>query len=123
QYHLKDHLGNVRLTFTSKPEIYDPNASMEPAQVDDERADFINYDKVTKINSDLFNHTEGADSRYSTRLSGAEGEKIGLAKSLAVMTGDTIRTAVWGKYLDPGQTNYDQLIQNMIATVATGGVP
>src|SRR5690606_14505207 len=58
----------------------------------------------------------------SIRLSGAEGEKIGLARSMAVMTGDTIRAKVYGKYLDPEQPNYNQLLQGIVATVASNAM-
>ena len=122
QYHLKDHLANVRLTFSSSPELEIDGASMEPPNVDKERAAFPNYDEMTRINSKMFDHTGEEDSQYSIRLSGAEGEKIGLVKSLAVMTGDTIRAEVFGKYLDPEQENYAILIQDIIATVATNAI-
>jgi hypothetical protein len=52
---------------------------------------FIGYEDVVRISSDLLNHTEGAESEYSMRLSGGYGENIGLAKSISVMPGDTVR--------------------------------
>ena len=42
----------------------------------------------------LFDHTNGTAPGYSERLNGSTNEKFGLAKSLSVMAGDTLRLQV-----------------------------
>ena len=51
QYHLKDHLGNVRLTFTTKDEVDESLATMETANEDDENSKFLFYDEAVKVNA------------------------------------------------------------------------
>jgi hypothetical protein len=41
QYHLKDHLGNVRLTFTTKQETEEAIATMETAHAAEEQGQFL----------------------------------------------------------------------------------
>lgn len=105
QYHLKDHLGNVRMTFTSKQQVDTYVATMESAHADDESAAFDpSYDNATIINSSLYNKT--ASGSKSQRLSAANANEIvGLAKSLAVMPGDTVNIKVYGKYYTPTNTS------------------
>lgn len=123
QYHLKDHLGNVRLTYTTEPITIIDNASNEPAYIIDERSEFLNYDKVTRINSALFDHTKEADSHYSMRLSGSEKERIGLARSFKVMRGDTIRAAVFAKYLEPDKNQWVGALSDVMLNIAAATDP
>ncbi len=119
EYHLKDHLGNVRLTFTTDPMTDSLAATMEEECREAEREVFNpSYDECTRVNAQLFNHTEGANSRYSVRLSGAEGEVVGLAKSLPVLPGDTIEMEVYGKYTQPTPQPID--ITSLLAWSLTG---
>ncbi len=119
EYHLKDHLGNVRLTFTTDPMTDSLAATMEEEYREAEREVFNpSYDEATRVNSRLFNHTQGANSRYSVRLSGAEGETVGLAKMLSVMPGDTIEMEVFGKYTEPTPQPID--ITSLLAWSLTG---
>src|SRR5690606_18357120 len=57
QYHMMHHLGNVRLTFTTRQESEESLATMEPAYAEEERAQFLYYDEAVKVNSFLFDHT------------------------------------------------------------------
>src|SRR5690606_28460426 len=57
------------------------------------------------------------------RLNGSESERIGLARSLAVMTGDTIKAEVYAKYLDPDPSNWTAALQNLMAAIAGGTAP
>ncbi|HEY8935920.1 MAG TPA: hypothetical protein VIM65_11895, partial [Cyclobacteriaceae bacterium] len=87
QYHLKDHLGNVRVTFTSKEEQEENTATLETDSLNSEQTKFLNIDKARRINSAIFdhtynNHTQPATGAFSVRLSGTttDGqtkEKIG----------------------------------------------
>ena len=123
QYHLKDHLGNVRTSFTSKEKVDEMTATLETAREEEEYSQFLNYEKVTKINAALFDHTDaGGATNFSQRLSGTAKEQLGLAKSLAVMPGDVVSAEVYAKYLDPDQSNWNAALADLMTSIATGAV-
>ncbi|MEX1241636.1 MAG: RHS repeat-associated core domain-containing protein [Cyclobacteriaceae bacterium] len=96
QYNLKDHLGNARLTFTTKPEAEVFTASFETDTQVPEQSDFQNY---SRNDFDLFDHTDAAAVyTFSQLLNGGNNSQVGLAKSLSVMPGDTIKVEVYAKY-------------------------
>ncbi len=68
QYNLKDHLGNVRMTFTTKVEKETVLATLEPANVSIDRANFLRYDNARKVRSSLFDHTNGTATVTATTL-------------------------------------------------------
>jgi RHS repeat-associated protein len=128
QYNMKDHLGNVRMTFTTKDDIQVSTATLETANVASEQGKFLNYDEAIKINSLWFDHSHriagGASNttQYATRLTGGNtNATIGLAKSLSVMPGDKIDVEVFAKYLDPNPNNLNQALKDFITSIATGG--
>jgi RHS repeat-associated protein len=131
QYHLKDHLGNVRLTFTTKEEVESMTAMLETATEDTESGQFLYYDEAIKVNYYLWNHTDeittDANIRattYATRLTGGTtNAKYGLAKSLSVMPGDVINTEVYAKYLDTDQENWTQALETFVSSIALGTAP
>jgi RHS repeat-associated protein len=104
QYHLKDHLGNVRVTFTTKDEQVVSTASLEDNTQATEQATFKNY---TRLNNDLFDHTDaGTVYTYANLLNGAVNRQVGLAKSMSVMAGDVISAEVYAKYFGaPGSSS------------------
>ncbi len=120
QYHLKDHLGNVRLTFTTKDEKDISKATMETANSNTEQGQFLYYDEAVKVNSKIFDHTDVGPTWYSTRLNGSTNERFGLAKSLSVMPGDTVRAAVYAKYLDPDSSNWTVELAGFIHSFGNG---
>jgi RHS repeat-associated protein len=98
QYHLKDHLGNVRLTFSSKVEKDQYLATLETDRQSEEQSTFQNYSRVS---ADLFDHTDaGLGYTYAQRLTGGTGAIVGLAKSLKVEPGDTLQVEAFAKYLN-----------------------
>lgn len=117
QYHLKDHLGNVRMTFTSKNQVNTYAGTVETANQPAESAEFDpSYSHATIINSSLYNHTTSGSK--SQRLSGANtNEIVGLARSLSVMPGDTVSIVVYGKYYTPTTTNSNSA-GSMLASIA-----
>lgn len=127
QYHLKDHLGNVRLTFTTKSDLEESFATLETVHAFDEQGQFLHYDEAIKIDYDLFDHTyDGTtgDTYYSTRLIGGNTNAIyGLAKSLSVMPGDTIKMEVYAKYLDPNSQNWSPALMSFMTAIAGGTAP
>jgi RHS repeat-associated protein len=82
----------------------------------------LRYETARRVQSALFDHTNGAANGYSERLSGGTNEKYGVAKSISVMPGDTIRMEVFAKYVDPTATN-TQALNDFIAAVANGTAP
>jgi ABC-type taurine transport system ATPase subunit len=65
----------------------------------------------------MLNHTEGAESSYVMRLSGGYGENVGLAKSISVMPGDTIRMEVFGKYIDIAEAKRGPAIMAVLIAI------
>jgi RHS repeat-associated protein len=122
QYHLKDHLGNVRLTFTTKYEVESDSATLEAATMDDERAEFLRYDDAKRIQATLFNRTNGTSTAYSQRLNGTTNEIYGLAKSLSVMPGDTVSMEVYAKYVDTNSNNWNTALTNLMGQIAANAV-
>jgi RHS repeat-associated protein len=120
QYHLKDHLGNVRLTFTTKDEVEAATATLETANMSDEQSKFLRYDNARRVQSAIFDHTNNAGSTtgYAQRLTGVGEEIYGLAKSLSVMPGDTIDMEVYAKYVDADTANFIGGFSSLIAQIA-----
>lgn len=114
QYHLKDHLGNVRTTFTSRPITREYLATVEPEPdiVAQEAADFDNYDDAVILEHALANHTQNGNQ--AIRLNATNMQVIGLAKSFKVYPGDKVKMEVYAKYIKElagaNQTNVDLVI-------------
>ncbi|MBX2954511.1 MAG: hypothetical protein KF846_00040 [Cyclobacteriaceae bacterium] len=118
QYNLKDHLGNTRLTFTSKVEVESNTATLEAANINAERAEFLRYDNAKRVNATLFDRTNGSSPGYSQRLNGTTNERYGLAKSISVMPGDTISMEVFAKYVDTNSGNWNTALTNLMTQIA-----
>jgi len=98
QYHLKDHLGNVRVTFTSKEETDIFTATLENNSQATEQATFKNYSRVT---ADVYDHTDaGTTYDKAQLLNGGHNSQVGLTKSIAVMPGDVVSVEVYAKYFE-----------------------
>lgn len=117
QYHLKDHLGNVRTTFTSTPITDNSTATYETANAAVEQGQYVRYANARFVNATLFNHTPGGS--YSERLSGSAQEKYGLAKSISVMPGDVISAEVYAKYVDPVSSNWTPALASLMSQITT----
>jgi RHS repeat-associated protein len=121
QYNYKDHLGNVRMTFTSRHEVDASLATLEPSGERDEQSDFLRYNTARKVQSYLFDHTNGnAPSTipgYAERLNGSPDERVGLAKSLSVMPGDTIEMEVFAKYVDANHNQWSTALATLMGYV------
>jgi RHS repeat-associated protein len=123
QYHLRDHLGNVRVTFTTKESSEEATATMENSNATTEQGQFLHHAEAVRVNSQFFDHTNQGGTYYSTRLSGATNEKFGLAKSLSVMPGDVINVEVFAKYLDPVASNWETALASLMNAIAQGTAP
>jgi RHS repeat-associated protein len=111
QYFLKDHLGNVRLTFTSKaPVTTSYTTNFESAT----NPDFENYSSNT---FDLVDHTDAAGTVYQKvqLLNGGSNGRVGIAKSIPVMAGDEITAQAYVKYMNLSTSSNPNIFINSLA--------
>jgi len=122
QYNIKDHLGNVRVSFTTIADIQSDVATMEPANQLNETKAFVNYEQMRVVKSSpIFDHTNNPGGNgASIRLSGNANEKTGLVKTLSVMPGDVIHMEVYAKYLDPNTANWDAALTTLVSNISAG---
>ncbi|MEJ1239602.1 DUF6695 family protein [Chryseolinea sp. T2] len=121
QYHLKDHLGNIRVTFTSRDETESATATLETANMNAEQAKFLRYQNVKRVQSTLFDRTNGASTGYAQRLNGSTNEKFGLARSISVMPGDKLNIEVYAKYVDTNNSgNWTTALANLMTQISNG---
>ncbi|MEO7991735.1 MAG: DUF6443 domain-containing protein, partial [Chryseolinea sp.] len=121
QYILKDHLGNARVTFTTKPETESPKATMELVSRPSESSKFLRYDKVRIVNSQpMFDNTNGTANGSSIRLSGGPDDKTGLLRTISVMPGDVVNMEVYAKYLDQTTSNWTTALTSLVSAIASG---
>jgi RHS repeat-associated protein len=121
QYHMKDHLGNVRLTFTTVPDEEEATATLETSSLPAEKAKFLRIDNARRIYSTLFDKTNGSSPGYSQRLNGTpDVEKYGVARSIAVMPGDVVRAEVYAKYVDTNTGNWTGAMTTLMSQIAQG---
>jgi RHS repeat-associated protein len=105
QYHLKDHLGNVRLTFTTQTTTQQVTAGFEATNQSTEAANFPNsYPSGGQINTLATNASTGTNSEL---LNGGYSGRVGLAKSFSVMPGDVVQLQAYAKYSEPTTTGVD----------------
>lgn len=123
QYHLKDHLGNVRLSFTSKDEVDEKKATLEASTVNADRAAFLKYDDARRVYSAMFDYTNGTSPGYAQRLSGTATETLGLARSLALMPGDKLKVEVYAKYFQVSNTDAAAFNSWVAAFISGASVP
>ncbi len=66
QYNLTDHLGNVRVTFTTKAETDQSLATLELANAAQEQSQFMYYDEAVKVSAHFYDHTDQSGSNPAT---------------------------------------------------------
>jgi RHS repeat-associated protein len=59
---------------------------------------------------------------YAERLNGSANEKYGIARSLSVMPGDTVKLEVYAKYIDSNSTNWTAALNTLIGQVSSSVV-
>jgi len=118
QYHLKDHLGNVRMTFTTALEHEIDKATLETSHLTDDAEKFLRVSSAKRVNAAIFDHTNDDAAGYSQRLNGSTDEKFGLARSLSVMPGDTVKAEVYAKYVDENSNNWNGALTTLIGQIA-----
>jgi RHS repeat-associated protein len=103
QYHLKDHLGNVRLTFTTQITTKTFTAGFETANQATEAGNFSNYqtNKINTLTPTNPNAVTGSSAYY---LNGGYAGQVGLTKSLSIMPGDQVSIQANVRYNAPTTT-------------------
>jgi len=106
QYHLKDHLGNTRLTFTTEPKTHEFNAFYEDATTvtkdgEDISNDMDLFENMGNVFSMDIHDITDAGSTYTKaqKLTGANGAIVGSILTIPVGKGDMINATVSAKYL------------------------
>ncbi|PZR04058.1 MAG: hypothetical protein DI539_25820, partial [Flavobacterium psychrophilum] len=119
EYHIKDHLGNVRVAYGMLQDVSSYKATMETELSTKENADFPNL--TPSMRSIAYNHTKPSGSvsspNESVRLNGFNGSSVGPAKMLQVSNGDRIEIGVY--VYCPVSVNSNSLVPG-IATAVTG---
>jgi RHS repeat-associated protein len=108
QYHLKDHLGNVRTTFAVRDNDF--NTSFEQYN-----PYFDNYDEITVL--DLM----AKSGTHSNRVSSAHAERMGISKTFLVSEGDRVNASVYAKYIqgtEDGALNSGALVNAFVAMMS-----
>ncbi len=109
QYFLKDHLGNNRITFTTKnePETFD--ATLDTGKETEEQNRFGAYNSYTNQALDPTPAESAGDKILilnGSALMGSNNGQVGLTRSFAVAPGDVVSVSVNAKYnASSGQGN------------------
>jgi RHS repeat-associated protein len=123
QYHLKDHLGNIRVTFTSKtPAVISHPATFETGTQTTEQTLFGS--SYSSIAYDLVDYTDAGTTYQKVQLlNGGINGRVGLAKSYSVMPGDKIKAEVFAKYRNLGSSpNTTAFITALASAFGTSSV-
>ncbi|UII27588.1 DUF6443 domain-containing protein [Fulvivirga maritima] len=96
QYDLTDHLGNTRVSFTTKPKTVQFSLNYEELGEDDMDL----FENVETEDNDLYDHTDVKGETYTKTqmLDGTEGKQVGSVIAIPVAAGDAINAKVYAKY-------------------------
>ena len=95
QYFIKDHLGNIRVTFTTKEEQDHSLATLEKLNAPNEGSQFIYYDEAIKVNAKFFDHSDQQSSITEVPPVGNINTHIE-AESFTSQAGTTVSTGIVG---------------------------
>ncbi|MEO1253298.1 MAG: DUF6443 domain-containing protein [Bacteroidota bacterium] len=118
QYHLKDHLGNVRVTFGTTPEEYVSIADMEPLFPGKPSGGFNNGIPEYALPG------EAHEGEYVSRNYNTENNGVDLNIMLSIDKGDKINASAYAWYNDNSSSFTHALgsVANYLFNYTTGGV-
>jgi RHS repeat-associated protein len=96
EYHIKDHLGNLRFAFRDNGGTAaqrGTTAGMEPANAPEEERTFRRVAETRTLDA-----ARARTGRYVARLSAAQGTRTGPAITWPVQAGDSVYAEVYGRY-------------------------
>jgi RHS repeat-associated protein len=116
QYYLKDHLGNVRITFTTQSISKAYTAGFETANQPAEVGNFFNY-QSNKINTLIPANPNATTGNSAYYLNGGYTGQVGIAKSFSVMPGDQVSIQANVTYHTPTNTaaNFGSFVSSLLA--------
>jgi RHS repeat-associated protein len=103
QYHMKDHLGNVRVTFTTAAQPQTFTAGFETANESAESSNFLDY-HTSQINTMTPTNPNAHTGNGAYELNGGYAGQVGIAKSFSVIPGDVVAIQAFAKYSSPSAT-------------------
>lgn len=119
EYHLTDHLGNVRVAYGLLQDVADYTATMETELASAEQASFSNM--AAQQRSTLYNHTqpgtEVAIPDESVELNGFLGKAIGPTKLLQVKNGERVTMEVYAR--SPVTVSSSNVVSTLAAAVTS----
>ncbi|HRK55685.1 MAG TPA: RHS repeat-associated core domain-containing protein [Cyclobacteriaceae bacterium] len=122
-YYMLDHLGTTRVVLQTELETSAAIATLEAVNQSSEESEFLRYDNARKVQSPLFDRTNGSSTGYAIRLNGTSNERYGIAKSISVMPGDTVSIEVYAKYIDTNSSNWTNALNTLLGQIASGTAP
>lgn len=113
QYHMKDHLGNIRVSFTTRPQAAKSfTAHMENTEHGSGAQDFGSFNSF--VNNPMDHTDAGTVYERIHELNGGYNGRVGMTKSFVVMPGDQINASVYARYSDlTGSSNPNTLIASL----------
>ena len=121
EYFLRDHLGNNRVVFTTKPKTHGFTLNYESdTNLPDDEGLFEELNNIVPAN--IHDHTD-AGSTYdkSQLLNGANGGVIGSVLTIPVGAGDKVSAEVYAKYLTAtGTSNPTAAVGSLLIAALTG---
>lgn len=117
EYHLKDHLGNLRFAFRAEgSETQQIAAGMEQANAAREEEQFEHVAE-TRFQDALHART----GTYVAKLNAREGRRLGPSVSWPVQAGDSVRAEVYGRYDHQGAAGRFLRRGALVTGAAAGG--
>lgn len=114
EFHLKDHLGNLRLAFKRFPALIE-EVTAEQVNASREEASFDYVAETRQL--DMMHARTG---QYSARLNAQQNRPIGPSKVLKVQKGDSISLKAYGHYSKKSNGNF---LFNLGAFIAGSVIP
>ncbi|MCC9138774.1 DUF6443 domain-containing protein [Pontibacter silvestris] len=101
EYHIKDHLGNLRVSF-GEPITNNMMATMEEVN-DYQEQEVYGFENISETRHQ--DQVKARSGNYAARLNAEEGTLLGPGKQLQVQKGDSVHVQVFGHYRKEKKSN------------------